>query len=129
MLNDSKASSNFWQEAKFAWFVAFSWMLLPGIALFVIALLGPTDWPYALVGIAGFLLMAPFVIHLNLLVIWHWKGRYLGRHSKLWGALLIFETTGWFRLIYFFRHVLADRRNSGRYRRMPNEPGAAISTS
>ncbi len=115
-------TADFWQETNFAWFVAFSWMLLPGIALFSFALLGSTDWPYALVGLTGFLLMTPFIIHLNLLAIWHWKARYIGRHSKLWGALLIFESSGWFKLIYFFRHVLPDRRNTGRYRRIPSEP-------
>src|SRR5882724_7902152 len=100
MLNDSKADSDFWQETKFVWFVVFSWMLLPGIALFCLALVGSTDWPYALAGLAGFLLMVPFIIHLNVLAIWHWKSRYIGEHSKLWGAILIFETTGWFKLVY-----------------------------
>jgi hypothetical protein len=121
---------DFWKEVKFDSFVIFSWLLLPGIAMFGIALLGPTDWPYALVAIAGFLLMTPFVIHAHLLVIWHWKSRYHGEHSKLWGALLIFETTGWFKLVYLFRHVLADRRNRGRYRLVALQgPGPSLEAS
>jgi len=118
-------SGDFWEETKFNWFVAFSWMLLPGIALFVIAALGPTDWPFALVGVSGFLLMAPFVIYVNLLAIWHWKSRYKGNHSKLWGAVLIFETTGWGKLIYSFRHILPDRRGAGRYKRPSSVPAVA----
>jgi hypothetical protein len=116
-------SADFWKDAKFSWFVIFSWMVVPGTTLFAIALLVPsTDWLYALVALAGFLLMAPFFFHLNLLAIWHWKGRYLGTHSKLWGALLIFEATGWFKLFYLFRHVLPDRRKTGRYSELASAP-------
>jgi hypothetical protein len=48
--------------------------------------------------------------------LWHWKDRYRGRHSDLWGALLLIETTGWFKLVYLVRHLIPDIRNTGRYR-------------
>jgi hypothetical protein len=116
---------DFWKDTKFGWFVVFSWMVVPGIAMFIVALLGPVDWPYALVGIAGFWLMVPFMIHLNVLAIRHRKIRYVGNHSKLWGALVILLVfTTWGNLIYLFRHVLPERRNMGRYRRTGHELAA-----
>src|SRR5689334_10199378 len=96
---------DFWQETKFAWFLIFSWMVVPAIAMVAVALAGPVDWPYGLVGMAGFLLMTAFMVHLNLLAIWHWKVRYVGNHSKLWGSVIVLLTyTGWGNLVYFFKH-------------------------
>jgi hypothetical protein len=67
--------------------------------------------------IVGVLLVAPGLIYLYLLTFWHWKSRYRGHHSDLWGALLCLETTGWFKLVYLFRHMLPDMRARGRYMR------------
>ncbi len=122
------SEASFWEQVKFKWMIRFAWMIVPGIALFFFGLLTPsTDWAVVLpLCFAGFLLLAPCFIHLQLLAVWHWKERYIGNHSKLWGALFIFETTGWFKLIYFFRHILPDRRNQGRYARIarPSVPEA-----
>ena len=63
----------------------------------------------------GGLLVTPLIIWANLLCIWHWKERYVGDHSQLWGALLILETTGWMKLVYVFRHLLPDYYARGRY--------------
>lgn len=63
----------------------------------------------------GALLMAPFLVHESLVPIWHWKRRYRGEHSDLWGALLVIETSGWFKIVYWFRHILPDWRGTGRY--------------
>lgn len=106
-------SQDFWQETKYEWFVIFTWLLLPGIVAVVCGVIIDTDW----LAIAGILLTLPFIVHANLLVIWHWKSRYRGRHSKLWGMLILLEQTGWFKLVYIFRHVLPDYRNRGRYLR------------
>jgi len=65
--------------------------------------------------ILGVLLFLPGAVYLYVLVIWHWKSRYRGQHSDLWGALLLLETTGWFKLVYLFRHLMPDMRGSGRY--------------
>jgi hypothetical protein len=70
----------------------------------------------------GFLLIVPAVVYLVLLTLWHWKSRYRGRHSNLWGGLLVIETSGWSKLVYLFRHIIPDYRGTGRYAR--NEPEA-----
>lgn len=57
----------------------------------------------------------PCFAYAYVLTILHWKGRYRGRHSDLWGVILLVETSGWFKLIYIFRHVLPDMRGRGRY--------------
>jgi hypothetical protein len=59
-------------------------------------------------GVTGAVLFLPGFVYLYILTIWHWKERYKGRHSDLWGALLLIETSGWFKLVYFFRHLLPD---------------------
>jgi hypothetical protein len=69
----------------------------------------------------AFLLMAPFLFYCVILIIWHWKGRYRGTHSDLWGALLVIETSGITKLVYVFRHLIPDARRTGRYKRPSNE--------
>jgi hypothetical protein len=120
-------ASDFWEEVGFELFVIFCWMFLGGLLLGVIALL-LEDSP-ARTGCVAFaaVLIVPAIIHSTLLTIWHWKSRYQGKHSKLWGALLILETSGWFRLIYLLRHVVPDRRNTGRYRQLASVQSTAPS--
>jgi hypothetical protein len=60
-------------------------------------------------------LLLPGGLYLSLVTIWHWKSRYRGSHSDLWGALLFLETSGWFKLVYLFRHLIPDARGRGRY--------------
>lgn len=74
-------------------------------------------------GVTGAVLFLPGFVYFYILTIWHWKDRYKGRHSDLWGALLLIETTGWFKLVYLFRHLLPDALESGRYvvRESPSE--------
>lgn len=60
-------------------------------------------------------LLVPFCFYAYIVTIWHWKRRYQGKRSELWGALLLLETTGWFKVIYWFRHILPDWYGSGRY--------------
>ena len=57
----------------------------------------------------------PCLIYGYVLTILHWKARYRGNHSELWGVLILLEASGWFKLIYFFRHMLPDMRGRGRY--------------
>jgi hypothetical protein len=66
-------------------------------------------------GVTGAILFLPGFLYLYVLIIWHWKDRYQGRHSDLWGALLLLETTGWFKLVYLFRHLLPDAIETVRY--------------
>lgn len=110
-------SDEFWADVQFELFKFFAWIAPIGVAAIVTSFLIERDWSAGLT-IFGALLVLPLAIHAELLSIWHWKSRYKGRHSMLWGALLIIETTGWSKVIYFFRHVLPDRRRSGRYAHM-----------
>lgn len=75
--------------------------------------------------LVGFLLAAPEMIWLNLVPFMHWAKRYRGHHSTLWLCFLVFEVSGWFKLIYLFRHILPDWRGRGRYRRVPTPPLAS----
>jgi hypothetical protein len=68
--------------------------------------------PVVLIGI---LMLVPFFIHETIFTVWHWKRRYRGEHSDLWGALLVIEASGWFKIVYWFRHILPDWRGTGRY--------------
>ena len=65
--------------------------------------------------VTGCLAIVPGFFYLFVVTIWHWKARYRGNHSDLWGALLLIETSGWFKLVYLFRHIIPDARHSGRY--------------
>jgi hypothetical protein len=65
--------------------------------------------------ITGVVLFLPGFVYFYILTIWHWKDRYEGRHSDLWGALLLIETSGWFKLVYLFRHLLPDAIETVRY--------------
>ena len=55
------------------------------------------------------------LIYGYVLTILHWKGRYRGSHSDLWGVVLLLEASGWFKLVYLFRHLLPDMYGRGRY--------------
>lgn len=68
-----------------------------------------------MLSLGAFILIFPFILYLNIFTIWHWKRRYRGEKSELWGALLLIETSGWFKIVYWFRHILPDWRGSGRY--------------
>jgi hypothetical protein len=65
----------------------------------------------------GFIPVFPAAFYLLLLTMWHWKGRYIGTHSDLWAGVLLLETSGWFKLVYLFRHIIPDARGTGRYER------------
>src|SRR5260370_35372754 len=93
------------------------WLSMAGIALIGIAFALGADaaHPNVPVAIVGAVAVAPVVVYLVIFTIWHWKGRYRGSHSDLWGALLLVETSGWFKLIYLFRHVIPTARGSGQY--------------
>ena len=72
-------------------------------------------------GVAACLFIAPVLVYLYIVTIWHWKSRYRGKHSDLWGALILIETSGWMKIVYLFRHIIPDLRHTGRYRLEPPE--------
>jgi hypothetical protein len=97
-----------------------------GLAILLPWMFSSNTPPVALI-VTGSVLFIPGAIYLTLVTIWHWKDRYRGRHSDLWGGLIMLETTGWFRIAYLFRHVMADARGKGRYGRSDTPPLAASS--
>ena len=93
------------------------WLSVAGIVLIGIAFVvsrdrAPAHMPFVVLGVAA---VIPVIVYLVVFTIWHWKGRYRGSHSDLWGALLLVETSGWFKLVYLFRHIIPDARGTGRY--------------
>jgi hypothetical protein len=81
------------------------------IPVLVLAAILRSEW----LGILGFLIFAPCFVYGYVLTILHWKSRYRGLHSDLWGVLLLIEASGWFKIVYLFRHLLPDLRGRGRY--------------
>ena len=101
---------------KFRVLVRLAKLALAAIPLAVLAAIlhSHSPWPEVF-GVLAVLTALPCLIYAYVLTILHWKGRYRGRHSDLWGVLLLLETSGWFKLIYIFRHMLPDMRGRGRY--------------
>ena len=91
------------------------WFALASLPFFVLALV-TSDFLQIICAVAAGLLFFPAFIYLYVIVIWHWKDRYRGKHSDLWGALILIETSGWMKIVYLFRHIIPDLRHSGRYR-------------
>jgi hypothetical protein len=69
----------------------------------------------------GIFAVVPAFLYLYCLTILHWKHRYVGDHSTLWGVLLLIETSGWMKIVYFFRHIVPDMNGSGRYAKRLNQ--------
>jgi hypothetical protein len=90
--------------------------ILVGAAVIVTSVIvgGGTPWYLT---IPSLLLLAAGALYLNVVTIWHWKERYQGKHSDLWGAFLIIEHS-WSMLIYLFLHLIPDARGTGRYVKM-----------
>jgi hypothetical protein len=65
--------------------------------------------------VSGGMFFLPAFVYVYVIVIWHWKDRYRGRHIDLWGVLILLETSGWFKLVYLFRHLIPDMQRAGRY--------------
>ena len=59
--------------------------------------------------------VSPCLLYGYVLTILHWKARYRGTHSDFWGIVLVLEVSSWFKVIYFFRHLLPDMRQRGKY--------------
>jgi hypothetical protein len=114
-------------EIRFKRLRLFGWLALAGVPFIALAAITSDFWEI-FGGVAAFFLILPGFIYVYVLVILHWKGRYRGRHSDLWGVLILIETSGWMKLVYIFRHIVPDMRQSGRYRLAP-EPERSDFTS
>ena len=91
------------------------WLALIGMPFLIAAFL-TKDFIKTFCAVAGILLILPAFLYVYVTVIWHWKDRYRGKHSDLWGALILLETSGWMKIVYFLRHIIPDMYQSGRYR-------------
>ena len=83
---------NSWFEPKWRWLKRFCISGLVGAALLIFGAgleLAP------LVG-AGVLCLLPLLFWLFFVPILHWKDRYIGNRSNIWGAFLVFETSSSF---------------------------------
>jgi hypothetical protein len=85
-----------------------------GLLLALVAALTSGDLRFW-TGIFAAFAVAPAIIYTYVVIIWHWKNRYRGKHSDLWGVLLVVETSGWCKIVYLFRHLIPDMRRRGRY--------------
>lgn len=103
-----------WRK-RFELLKTFGFVALLGLIFLIAAFLASAGAIQVTFLAVGFLGVAPGMFYLLLYTMWHWKARYRGRHSDLWGALLLIETSGWFRVVYLFRHIIPDARCSGRY--------------
>ncbi len=77
---------------------------------------GPVRTTFAVIGA---LTLVPLFFWLCFVPIMHWRERYKGNHPYVWGAFLVFETSGWSKILYWFMHVLPDNKKSGLYQDEP----------
>lgn len=104
-----------WFKSKWLWLKRFALMAIVGV-LFLVA--GVAADLIALAVVGG-LLLAPLIFWVAFIPLLHWKERYVGSKSSVWGAFLVFETSSWSKLFYWFVHVLPDWRRSGQYADTP----------
>jgi hypothetical protein len=103
-----------WQS-RFERIRIFAWVAAVGFGFLLCALM-TTEVARTFCIVSGVILLLPAAIYVYVMVILHWKDRYRGRHSDLWGALILIETSGWMKIVYLFRHMVPDMRQTGRYR-------------
>ena len=104
-----------WSEGKFATMKMFAWIALAGVVLACLCFLAVSARAKGASLVAGILLVVPLFVFVALMTIWHWKYRYRGEHPDLRGAILLIETSGWMKMVYWFRHILPDWRGTGGY--------------
>jgi hypothetical protein len=101
---------------RFKILVRLAKLALAAIPLAALAAIVHNYSPWAeLLVVLAVLSFLPCFIFAYVLTILHWKSRYRGTHSDLWGVLLLLETSGWFKLVYIFRHIRPDMKGKGRY--------------
>lgn len=99
-----------WFNHKWCYLKRFSWMAAGAFLFGVLAQVLNIQ-----ILAVGLVLLVPLIFWLVLVPLLHWKDRYIGERSTLWGAVLLIETSGWSKIVYWFRHVLPDWKRKGRY--------------
>ena len=105
-------------EKRFSRLSFLGWLALAGLPFLLLAFL-TSETIQIICGLTGVLLLLPGFIYMYVLIILHWKDRYRGEHSDLWGVLILIETSGWMKIVYLFRHMVPDMQQTGRYRLDP----------
>ena len=100
-----------WFAPKWKRLKQFAILACIGLLIVVAAMLA--DMP--MLGAFSIILFVPLMFWLVFIPVLHWKDRYLGQRSAVWGAFLVFDTSSWSKLVYWYRHVLPDWRRQGRY--------------
>jgi hypothetical protein len=77
----------------------FGWLALGALFLALVAALTPAEVRRVTL-VFSVLLFLPAFAYTYVVIIWHWKDRYRGNHSDLWGALILVETSGWMKVVY-----------------------------
>ena len=104
-----------WLEDRFAMTKKYGLTASAGITFVAIGIIFKANSLMLSLIFIGILMLIPFFMHETVFTVWHWKRRYRGEHSDLWGAILVIETSGWCQIVYWFRHILPDWRGTGRY--------------
>ncbi len=104
-----------WFKPKWIWLKRFALVALAGVLLICAGLF--TKIPAS--AAVGIVLLMPLIFWLAFIPVLHWKDRYIGGSSTVWGAFLVFETSSWSKLFYWFIHVRPDWKQSGQYADAP----------
>ncbi len=106
-----------WFTPKFRWLRKSAIAFIIGVIAFALGgIFNAEGFLKALLFGLFFLTALPFVFCLVMIPVLHWKDRYIGAKSTTWGAFLVLETSGWSKIVYWFRHVIPDYNKSWRYR-------------
>lgn len=100
-----------WFAPKWLWLKRFALAGLMGLVFLIAGV--ATEIPA--VAATGAMALVPLIFWLAFIPVLHWKERYVGQRSGLWGTFLAFETSSGSKLVYWFRHVMPDWRRAGRY--------------
>lgn len=104
-----------WYPNKFMWLRRFFLAAIIGLLGLILGFILPNETLRAV--LIGIFLIAliPLIFMLCFIPVLHWKDRYIGTKSNIWGFFLVFETSGWSKIFYWFMHVLPDKNKKGPY--------------
>jgi hypothetical protein len=105
-----------WFPPKWKWLRRFALAALVGVVALVVPAMNPGSTLSGFATFVGLAAIVPLMFWLCFVPIMHWRERYKGTRPWTWGAFLVFETSGWSKLFYWFMHVLPDANGTGLYR-------------
>lgn len=108
-----------WFPSKWKWLRRFAFAALAGVAALIVAAMNAGSPLYGIAFVIAFVTIVPLIFWLCFVPIMHWRERYKGTRPWTWGAFLVFETSGWSKIFYWFMHVLPDANATGLYHDEP----------